>query len=149
MLHDLQPVSMVGIAPLVLLTYKDVPATDYHSLVDLLKAHPDEYTTGSNGRGSAGHLAGALFKKMAGVDVRYIPYRTTPQAQADLIGGRVSMMWLSTLTDQIAAGTLRPIAVGEELTFFYPATEWHMEAPFPCACGAAQCLLEIRGTPLP
>jgi tripartite-type tricarboxylate transporter receptor subunit TctC len=45
------------------------------------------------------------------VDIRYIPYRTTPQAQTDLIGGRLSMMWLSTLTDHIQAGTLRPIAV--------------------------------------
>jgi tripartite-type tricarboxylate transporter receptor subunit TctC len=48
---------------------------------------------------------------MAGVEIRYIPYRTTPQAQADLIGGRLSMMFLSTLTDAIQAGTLRPIAV--------------------------------------
>jgi tripartite-type tricarboxylate transporter receptor subunit TctC len=111
MLRDLQPVSMVGVAPQVLLVHKDIPVTDYASLVAYLKAHPNELTTGSNGRGSAGHLAGALFKTMAGVDIRYIPYRTTPQAQADLIGGRLSMMWLSTLTDYIKGGTLRPIAV--------------------------------------
>jgi tripartite-type tricarboxylate transporter receptor subunit TctC len=109
--RDLQPVSIMGAAPLVLLTHKDVPVTDYAGLVAYLKAHPGELTTGSNGRGSAGHLAGALFKAMAGVDIRYIPYRTTPQAQTDLIGGRLSMMWLSTLTDHIQAGTLRPIAV--------------------------------------
>jgi len=96
---------------MVLLTHKDVPVTDYASLLAYIKAHPGELTTGSNGRGSAGHLASALFRKMAGVDIRYIPYRTTPQAQADLIGGRLSMMWLSTLTDHIQAGTLRPIAV--------------------------------------
>ena len=41
--------------------------------------------------------------------------------------------------------TLRPIAVGEELTFFYPSTEWRMQSPFPCACGASECLSEIRG----
>jgi tripartite-type tricarboxylate transporter receptor subunit TctC len=111
MLRNLQPVSMVGVAPQVLLVHKDIPVTDYASLVAYLKAHPNELTTGSNGRGSAGHLAGALFKTMAGVDIRYIPYRTTPQAQADLIGGRLSMMWLSTLTDYIKGGTLRPIAV--------------------------------------
>jgi tripartite-type tricarboxylate transporter receptor subunit TctC len=109
--RDLQPVSIMGAAPMVLLTHKDVPVTDYGALVGYLKAHPGELTTGSNGRGSAGHLAGALFKAMAGVDIRYIPYRTTPQAQTDLIGGRLSMMWLSTLTDHIQAGTLRPIAV--------------------------------------
>jgi tripartite-type tricarboxylate transporter receptor subunit TctC len=109
--RDLQPVSVMGAAPMVLLTHKDVPVTDYASLVAYLKAHPGELTTGSNGRGSAGHLAGALFKRMAGVDIRYIPYRTTPQAQTDLIGGRLSMMWLSTLTDHIQAGTLHPISV--------------------------------------
>jgi tripartite-type tricarboxylate transporter receptor subunit TctC len=109
--RDLQPVSIMGAAPMVLLAHKDVPATDYTALLTYLKAHPGELTTGSNGRGSAGHLAGALFKAMAGVDIRYIPYRTTPQAQTDLIGGRLSMMWLSTLTDHIQAGTLRPIAV--------------------------------------
>jgi tripartite-type tricarboxylate transporter receptor subunit TctC len=109
--RDLQPVSMMGAAPLVLLTHKSVPVSDYSSLLMYLKAHPGELTTGSNGRGSAGHLASALFKQMAGVDIRYIPYRTTPQAQTDLIGGRLSMMWLSTLTDQIEAGLLRPIAV--------------------------------------
>ena len=109
--RDLQPVSIMGVTPMVLLTHKDVPVTDYASLLAYIKAHPGELTTGSNGRGSAGHLASALFRKMAGVDIRYIPYRTTPQAQADLIGGRLSMMWLSTLTDHIQAGTLRPIAV--------------------------------------
>jgi tripartite-type tricarboxylate transporter receptor subunit TctC len=109
--RDLQPVSVMGAAPMVLLAHRDVPVTDYASLVAYLKAHRGELTTGSNGRGSAGHLAGALFKSMAGVEIRYIPYRTTPQAQTDLIGGRLSMMWLSTLTDHIQAGTLRPIAV--------------------------------------
>jgi putative tricarboxylic transport membrane protein len=109
--RDLQPVSVMGVAPMVLLAHKDLPVTDYSSLMAYLKAHPNELTTGSNGRGSAGHLAGALFKAMAGVDIRYIPYRTTPQAQTDLIGGRLSMMWLSTLTDHIQAGTLHPIAV--------------------------------------
>ena len=41
--------------------------------------------------------------------------------------------------------SLRPIAVGEELTFFYPSTEWRMQSPFPCACGASDCLSQIRG----
>jgi tripartite-type tricarboxylate transporter receptor subunit TctC len=109
--RDLAPVSIMGLTPMVLLTHKDVPVSDYASLLAYIKAHPGEPTYGSNGRGSSGHLAGALFKKMAGADIRYIPYRTTPQAQADLIGGRLSMMWLSTLTDHIQAGTLRPIAV--------------------------------------
>ena len=41
--------------------------------------------------------------------------------------------------------TLRAIAAGDELTFFYPSTEWRMQSPFPCACGSAKCVGEIRG----
>ncbi|MET0385355.1 MAG: SET domain-containing protein [Polyangiales bacterium] len=41
--------------------------------------------------------------------------------------------------------TLRPITVGQELTFFYPSTEWRMQDPFPCKCGSTDCLREIRG----
>lgn len=44
--------------------------------------------------------------------------------------------------------TLRPISEAEELTFFYPSTEWRMQDPFPCACGAARCLQQIRGASL-
>jgi tripartite-type tricarboxylate transporter receptor subunit TctC len=109
--RDLQPVTIVGQTPMVLVLQKDVPATDYKSLLAYIKAHPGELTFASNGRGSAGHLAGSLFKKMADADIRYIPYRTTPQASADLVGGRVSMIWLSSLGNLAGSGAVRPIAV--------------------------------------
>src|SRR4051812_26341888 len=92
--RDLQPVTVVGQTPMVLVAHKDVPGTDYASLLAYIKAHPGELTFASNGRGSAGHLAGSLFKKMASADIRYIPYRTPPQASADLIGGRISVVLL-------------------------------------------------------
>jgi putative tricarboxylic transport membrane protein len=76
-----------------------------------MKAHPGELTFASNGRGSGGHLAGSLFKKMSGADLRYIPYRTTPQATADLLGGRVSMIWLSSLGNLAGSDAVRPVAV--------------------------------------
>jgi tripartite-type tricarboxylate transporter receptor subunit TctC len=109
--RDLQPVTIVGQTPMVLVVHKDVPATDYKSLVTYIKAHPGELTFASNGRGSAGHLAGSLFKKMANADIRYIPYRTTPQATADLIGGRISMIWLSSLGNLAGSGAVRPMGV--------------------------------------
>jgi tripartite-type tricarboxylate transporter receptor subunit TctC len=131
---------------MVLVVHKDVPVTDYKSLLDYIKAHPGELTFASNGRGSAGHLAGSLFKKMANVDLRYIPYRSTPQATADLLGGRVSMIWLSSLGNLGTSGEVRPIAVsiaGERWKLFpdlptfdemglkdYEATTWvSMYAP--------------------
>ena len=109
--RDLEPVTIIGQAPMVLVVHKDVPATDYKSLLAYIKAHPDELTFASNGRGSAGHLAGSLFKKMAGADIRYIPYRTTPQATADLIGGRISMIWLSSLGNLAGSGAVKAIGV--------------------------------------
>jgi tripartite-type tricarboxylate transporter receptor subunit TctC len=109
--RDLQPVTIVGQTPMVLVVHKDVPAADYKSLVAYIKAHPSELTFASNGRGSAGHLAGSLFKKMADADIRYIPYRTTPQATADLLGGRISMIWLSSLGNLAGSGAVRPIGV--------------------------------------
>ena len=138
--RDLQPVTIIGQTPMVLVTHKDVPGTDYKSLLAYIKAHPGELTFASNGRGSAGHLAGSLFKKMADADLRYIPYRSTPQATADLMGGRVSMIWLSSLGNLGASGMVRPIAVtlaGERWKLFpdlptfdelglkdYEATTW-------------------------
>src|ERR1051326_7362247 len=68
--RDLQPVTIVGQTPMVLVVHKDVPATDYKSLLAYIKAHPGELTFASNGRGSAGHLAGSLFKKMARADIQ-------------------------------------------------------------------------------
>jgi len=109
--RDLQPVTIIGQTPMVLVVHKDVPATDYKSLLAYMKAHPSELTFASNGRGSAGHLAGSLFKKMAGADLRYIPYRSTPQATADLMGGRISMIWLSSLGNLAGSGAVRPFAV--------------------------------------
>jgi len=109
--RDLQPVSIIGQTPMMLVVNKDVPATDYKSLVAYIKAHPGELTFASNGRGSAGHLAGSLFKKMADADIRYIPYRTTPQATADLMGGRISMIWLSSLGNLAGSDAVRSYAV--------------------------------------
>ena len=109
--RDLQPVTIVGQTPMVLVTHKDVPGSDYRSLLAYIKSHPGELTFASNGRGSAGHLAGSLFKKMANADLRYIPYRSTPQATADLLGGRISMIWLSSLGNLAGSNMVRPIAV--------------------------------------
>jgi tripartite-type tricarboxylate transporter receptor subunit TctC len=109
--RDLQPVTVVGQTPMVLVAHKDVPGQDYPSLLAYIKSHPGELTFASNGRGSAGHLAGSLFKKMADADIRYIPYRTTPQATADLLGGRISMIWLSSLGNLAGSDKVRPVAV--------------------------------------
>jgi tripartite-type tricarboxylate transporter receptor subunit TctC len=109
--RDLQPVTIIGQTPMVLVAHKDVPGNEYKSLLAYIKAHPGELTFASNGRGSAGHLAGSLFKKMANADLLYIPYRSTPQATADLLGGRVSMIWLSSLGNLAGSNLVKPMGV--------------------------------------
>src|SRR4029078_6293478 len=109
--RDLQPVTIIGQTPMVLVAHKDVPGTDYASRLPHIKAPPGKLTSASNGRGSAGHLAGSLFKKMSGADIRYIPYRSTPQATAHLMGGRISMIWLSSLGNLAGSDRVRPFAV--------------------------------------
>lgn len=108
-LRDLVPVTMVGATPLVLYVNGTVPAKNYADLVAWLRAHPSDATTGSNGRGSAGHLSIELLNTMAGVNVRYIPYKTTPQAHTDLIAGRLTVM----MTSSLGAGAhgITPVAV--------------------------------------
>jgi len=96
---------------MVLVTHKDVPGNDYKSLLAYIKANPGKLTFASNGRGSAGHLAGSLFKKMANADLLYVPYRSTPQATADLLGGRISMIWLSSLGNLAGSNLVKPIGV--------------------------------------
>ena len=63
--------------------------------------------------------------------LRYLNHSCDPNLFIDVRAGQVV--------------TLRSIALGEELTFFYPSTEWRMQAPFPCECGAPLCLEQIRG----
>jgi tripartite-type tricarboxylate transporter receptor subunit TctC len=101
---------MFGATPLVLFVNGTIPVKDYPELVAWLKAHPDDATTGSNGRGSAGHLSVELLNKMAGVNIRYIPYKTTPQAHADLIAGRLTLMLTSSLGDPSKYG-IKALAV--------------------------------------
>lgn len=109
-LRDLVPVTMIGATPLVLFVNGTVAAKNYPELIAWLKAHPNDATTGSNGRGSAGHLSIELLNTMAGVNIRYIPYKTTPQAHTDLIAGRLTVMMTSSLGDPQKFG-ITPVAV--------------------------------------
>src|SRR5262245_13241575 len=72
---DLIPVTLAGRFPLVLIANPKLPAKDLGELIALLKANPGKYSYGSSGVGTMPHLAGELFKSMAGVDIVHVPYR--------------------------------------------------------------------------
>ncbi len=110
------PISLVASVPLVLAVNPDVAASDIQQLIAFAKTHPNQLNYASQGYGTTGHLAGELFKSMAGIDIVHVPYKGSTPALTDLLGGQVQMMFieLSTVIGQIKSGKLRALAVGSE-----------------------------------
>src|ERR1700761_6662142 len=110
------PVSLVAAVPLVLAVGPKVEAANVKELIAFAKAHPNELNFASQGYGTSAHLAGELFKSMAGIDIVHVPYKGSAPALTDILGGRIDMMFieLSTVLSQIKAGKLRALAVGSE-----------------------------------
>ena len=112
-IKDLTPVTLAGSFPLVLVTNPDLPAKDLGELIALLKANPGKYSYGSSGVGTMPHLAGELFKSMAGVDMVHVPYRGNSAIMADLFAGRVAIMFDGPPTQlgNIQGGKVRALAI--------------------------------------
>ncbi len=91
--QDFMPVSVINSAPLLLLVHPTVPATSVKELVAYLKAHPGEVNYASGGIGSTPHLAGELFKSLAGVDAVHVAYKSGPPAVNALVNGEVAYMF--------------------------------------------------------
>ena len=107
------PVTQLGAGPLALVTNPTFPAASVKSLIDLALAKPKSITYAISGTGGVNHFAGALFARMAGVELVNVPYKGGPQAMIDVIGGQVQIM-IGTITvslPQIRAGRLRALAV--------------------------------------
>src|SRR5436190_3119558 len=107
------PVGMLASGPLVLVTHPSFPASNVRQLIDLAKAKPNTISYAVSGTGGINHFAGALFSKLAGIQLLDVPYRGGPQALTDLIAGQVQIM-ISTLAiahRQVAAGKLKALGV--------------------------------------
>jgi tripartite-type tricarboxylate transporter receptor subunit TctC len=111
--RDFQPVTQVASTPNVLVVNPSLPVTTVREFIAYAKAHPGQLNFGSGSTGSAGHLAGELFKKMAGVEMTHIPYKGAGPAMQDLIGGQIQLMFdnLASSLGQIRAGKVRALAV--------------------------------------
>ena len=110
------PITLYYIDANALVVHPNFEVNSVAELISLLKSKPSEFTYASSGNGTSLHLSAELFKSMAGVDVTHVPYRGVPQATADLMGGRVTMMFLglSIATPFITAGKLKGIATTGE-----------------------------------
>jgi tripartite-type tricarboxylate transporter receptor subunit TctC len=111
--HDIAPVASIAQGPLVLVVSPSFPAKTVSEFIANAKANPGQVTFGSAGIGSITHLAGELFKAMAGVDLVHVPYRGLAPAITDLIGERVQAIFsaIPPAIAQVRAGRLRALAV--------------------------------------
>jgi tripartite-type tricarboxylate transporter receptor subunit TctC len=112
-IRDTAPVAGIIRVPMVMLLNPSVPATSVAEFIAYAKANPEKVNMASAGNGSAPHMAGELFKMMAGVDLVHVPYRGQGPALSDLLGGQVQMLFAATpgTTDYIATGKLRALAI--------------------------------------
>jgi tripartite-type tricarboxylate transporter receptor subunit TctC len=111
--RDFAPVALTTAAPNVLVVHPSIPVRSVKELIALAKSRPGQLNFASSGTGTAPHLSGELFKAMAGVNLIHIPYKGSPQAVTDLLGGEVALMFSpsSTVLPHVQSGRLRAIAV--------------------------------------
>lgn len=110
---DFTPVTQLASIPFVLLVSPALPASSVKDLIALAKAKPGELNYASSGSGGPSHMAMELFKSLAGVEIRHIPYKGAAPAATDVIAGRVQMMFftLSAGLPHVKSGKLKPLAI--------------------------------------
>jgi len=112
-LRDLAPVTSAVSSGNVLVVHPSVPARSVKELIGLARKHPNELAYGTSGTGGAGHLAGALFRRMTKTDLLHVPYKGGGPAMVDLVAGQTQIGFASPPSSAgfIKAGKLRPLAV--------------------------------------
>ncbi len=109
LLRDFVPVSPVNYSDLVLVVHPSVPANTLKEFIALAKSKPHALNYASSGPGTPYHMAGELFKAMAGLDIVHVPYKGSSGARTDILGGQVQMMFdaITTMAPNVRAGRLK------------------------------------------
>jgi tripartite-type tricarboxylate transporter receptor subunit TctC len=109
LLRDLAPVAPVNYSDLLLVVHPSVPANNLKELIALAKSEPGRMNYASSGPGTPYHMAGELFKSLAGVDVVHVPYKGSDGARVGILGGQVQMMFdaITTMAPNVRAGKLK------------------------------------------
>jgi tripartite-type tricarboxylate transporter receptor subunit TctC len=107
------PVSLVGIAPLVMTVSNNLPVKDVKELIAYSKANPGKVAFGSSGVGAAAHLTQELLKQVSGADMVHVPYKGTAPALADLMGGNLQVLTdtASAMMPHVRSGKIKSLAV--------------------------------------
>lgn len=111
LLRDFLPVAPVNYSDLVLVVHPSVPANTLKELIALAKSKPHVLNYASSGPGTPYHMAGELFKAMAGLDIVHVPYKGSSGARTDILGGQVQMMFdaITTMAPNVRAGKLKAL----------------------------------------
>jgi tripartite-type tricarboxylate transporter receptor subunit TctC len=112
LMRDFVAVAPINASDLVLVVKAGLPAANLAELIKSAKAHPGGMSFASSGPGTPYHMAGELFKSMAGISVVHIPYKGSAGARTDVLGGQLEMMFdaIPTMSEHIRAGKVRALA---------------------------------------
>jgi tripartite-type tricarboxylate transporter receptor subunit TctC len=110
---DFAPVTLVANLPFVLVANPNLPASNIRELIALAKARPGQLTFASSGSGSTSHLSMEMLKAATGIDIRHVPYKGSPQAFTDVMGGQVDLVFDTAVyaLPQVRAGRVKMLAV--------------------------------------
>ncbi len=134
LMRDFVAVAPINYSDLVLVAHPSLPAANLKELIARAKAAPGKLNYASSGPGTPYHMAGELFKSMAGVYLVHIPYRGSTGARTDLMGGQVDMMFdaVTTMVEQVKAGKVKAIATsGRQRSDVLPDVPTISEAGVP------------------
>jgi tripartite-type tricarboxylate transporter receptor subunit TctC len=133
-IKDFAPVSLMATSMNILLVHPSVPAKTVKELIALARAKPGQLNYASASAATSSHLAGELFKMMAGVDITHIPYKGAAPALVDLIAGQVQMLFSNPAASyaHVQSGKLRALAVsGDKRSSKLPEVPTLAEAAIP------------------
>jgi tripartite-type tricarboxylate transporter receptor subunit TctC len=112
LMRDFAPIAPINYSDLVLVVHPSLPVNSLAELIALAKSKPGSLNYASSGPGTPYHMAGELFKVMAGIDIVHVPYKGSSGARSDLLGGQVQMMFdaITTMAPHVRGGKLRALA---------------------------------------
>jgi tripartite-type tricarboxylate transporter receptor subunit TctC len=110
-IKDFEPISLTFVTPMYLIVRRDLPVNSVQELIALAKSEPGKLTYASGGIGSSTHLAGELFKTLAGISMLHVPYAGTGPAALDVIAGRIDMMFTASGLTNARSKLVKVLAV--------------------------------------
>jgi tripartite-type tricarboxylate transporter receptor subunit TctC len=134
LMRDLTPIVPVNSSDLVIVVHPEVAAKTLQEFIALAKSQPGKLNYASSGTGTPYHMAGELFKAMAGIDVVHVPYRNSGEARSGVIGGQVQMMIdaVPAMAPNVTAGQVRALATtGKSRSSVLPDVPTVIEAGVP------------------